>query len=221
MATRGSCLAVGEPGESDQVDRAAADIQEAQCDGWHDPAPCEETSGRLQLLDNVGLHAVGDTGDPEAGAAQRTLAREKFQAECGTPVGEVGGMVIDEVSFIDFGVFGHLDKDLRTLLDASGALCGGMPILLCGDNHQKPSPGVVNGTPALLDSLKVVDAADQQRLNAAYASGRYCEVTLDKAPQAVNLVVGGTVAAPRLWHEVPLDDLSGLLPDYVLKSNIL
>ena len=40
-------------------------------------------------------------------------------------------------------------------------------------------------------------------------------------PQAVNLVVGGTAEAPRLWHEVPLDDLSDLLPDYVAGEQVV
>ena len=44
------------------------------------------------------------------------------------------------------------------------------------------------------------------------AGGDGTMVTLGAAPEAVNVVVGGTRDAPRLWHEVPLDDLSGLLP---------
>jgi hypothetical protein len=30
----------------------------------------------------------------------------------------------------------------------------------------------------------------------------------EEAPQYVNVIVGGTDAAPRLWHGVKLDDLS-------------
>ena len=57
-------------------------------------------------------------------------------------------------------------------------------------------------------------AACRTLLGDAYGRG-YGDgtmVTLGAAPEAVNVVVGGTRDAPRLWHEVPLDDLSGLLP---------
>ena len=306
------------------------------------------------------------------------------------PVEAIGGIVIDEVSFIELGVFGHFDSDMRTLLGASEVLVGGMPLLFAGDAHQKPPPGatpwhqtmvrvaagegenprksgamsakqrglallcaarrvelkrlmraqgdeqfiahqrqmrraadrqpvpdafvralrrvspadvaadsawrfapigvlshverdtlnlaqlhsfarefdlpvvrwrlplvddaftseavreelyehepnlwgyfvegapahlletiksvrkLVNGSPVLLDSLQVKVAADREALADAYAGGYDTSmVTLSEPPEAVNVVVGGTKEAPRLWHEVPLDDLSSLIPDYV------
>jgi hypothetical protein len=37
-------------------------------------------------------------------------------------------------------------------------------------------------------------------------------VTLDSTPLAANVVIGGTAAMPVLWHEVPLPDLTNLIP---------
>lgn len=79
----------------------------------------------LMSLLKMSLKTKKDLAVREMDAAERTRARDKWKAECGTAVEEVGGLVIDEVSFIELGVFGHLDKDLRTLLGASGVLCGG------------------------------------------------------------------------------------------------
>ena len=346
----------------------------------------------LRLL-NMGLQAKAQAHVRQADQGQAEAARKKFVDECGHEPTSVGGVVIDEVSFIELGVFGHLDMEFRTLLDAvqGEVAAGGMPLLLCGDCHQKPPPGgtpwhqlmvkakmeedqnpqtsgatsakargltllqsarrvvlkrlmraqgdqtfinfqlamrrtdaeqpvpegllralrtvsgadvsrdaawrftpvgvlshverdainhaqmrafakefdlplirwrleltddafsdpavrealfenelnlwgyfvegapvhlletiksvrkLVNGSPALLDSLVVTNDADRQLLVAAYAAG-YGDgkfVELNAPPEAVNVVVGGTKDAPRLWHEVPLDDLSELLPDYV------
>ena len=92
-------------------------------------------------------------------------ARAKFFSECGVSLDDVGGIVIDEVSFITAAVFGHVDHVLRVRRPKTpmqerscppvlthvlpshpcrqamtGNLdvpCGGVPILLCGDNHQK------------------------------------------------------------------------------------
>ena len=71
----------------------------------------------------------------------------KFREECGAPIEEFGAVIIDEISFIDATVFGHIDRGFAILLGTTqmdNCLCGGMPLLLCGDNHQKPPPG---GTP--------------------------------------------------------------------------
>ena len=76
--------------------------------------------------------------------ALREKLRRKFEEESGVRLADLGGIVIDEVSFNELNLFGHLDARLRALTDSVGVLCGGVPILLCGDNHQKPPPG---GTP--------------------------------------------------------------------------
>ena len=40
-------------------------------------------------------------------------ARAKFASECGVSLDDIGGIVIDEVSFITAAVFGHVDHMLR------------------------------------------------------------------------------------------------------------
>ena len=79
---------------------------------------------------------------------------QKFKAECGAPVEEFGAVIIDEISFIDAGVFGHVDYGFGILLGTTemDVLCGGLPVLLCGDNHQKHPPG---GTPWYQYMVKV------------------------------------------------------------------
>ena len=96
----------------------------------------------LSLL-NMSLKTKAAERVRHADQAQREKAANKFEEEAGMPIEAVGGIVIDEVSFIELGVFGHLDADMRTLLgsDACELLCGGMPLLLAGDCHQKPPPG--------------------------------------------------------------------------------
>ena len=76
--------------------------------------------------------------------AHRDKVRKKFEEESGIKVEELGGIVIDEVSFIELGTFGHVDGRLRALTGNMYLMCGGVPVLLCGDNHQKPPPA---GTP--------------------------------------------------------------------------
>lgn len=76
--------------------------------------------------------------------AYREQLRRKFEEESGIKLDELGGIVIDEVSFIELGTLGHVDSRLRALTGNMDVMCGGIPILLCGDNHQKPPPA---GTP--------------------------------------------------------------------------
>jgi uncharacterized protein YbaR (Trm112 family) len=95
----------------------------------------------LNVKGKSALHVK--TGDAEV--QQRML--KKFQEECGAPIEEFGAVVIDEISFIDATVFGHVDRGFAILLGTTqmdDCICGGIPLLLCGDNHQKPPPG---GTP--------------------------------------------------------------------------
>ena len=72
---------------------------------------------------------------------------------------------------------------------------------------------LVNGTPGLLHSLILEPEAheDQAKLAEGYRTNTM--VTLAKPPRAVNIIVGGTPSKPIYWHEVPLEDLSGLIPN--------
>ena len=64
----------------------------------------------------------------------------KFETEAGVTVHQISAVCVDELSFIDAGLFGHLDQRLRTLTRCADVPFGGLPVLLCGDNYQKPPP---------------------------------------------------------------------------------
>ena len=100
----------------------------------------------LKLL-NLSVRTKMKTRVRENRLDVRIKMSQKFQEECGAPVEEFGAVIIDEISFIDAGVFGHVDHGFGILLgttEMDNCICGGLPVLLCGDNHQKPPPG---GTP--------------------------------------------------------------------------
>ncbi|KAJ8600565.1 hypothetical protein CTAYLR_009490, partial [Chrysophaeum taylorii] len=67
-------------------------------------------------------------------------ARTKFQALCGVTYDDVAGLVIDEISFVDAALIGHVDACARALTGAWDVPFGGIPVLLA-DNFQKPIPG--------------------------------------------------------------------------------
>ena len=97
----------------------------------------------LSLL-NLSIESKSAAHIKQLSQSQLEEAREKFFQECGVRIGDVGGMVVDEVSFLETSLFGHIDGRLQQLTGNIGVLCGGVPLLLCGDNHQKPPPA---GTP--------------------------------------------------------------------------
>ena len=101
--------------------------------------------GGPTLLKLLNLNVRTRTNKQVAGndATDRQIRCKKFNDECGAPIEEFGCVIIDEVSFTDAIILGHVDQGFATLL-GNNELCGGMPLLLCGDNHQKPPPG---GTP--------------------------------------------------------------------------
>ncbi len=90
----------------------------------------------LKLL-NLNVRSKTNTRVVDNAPLVRAKMLKKFNEECGVPIEEFGCIVIDEISFIDAVIFGHVDQGFATLLGNS-ELCGGMPVLLCGDNHQKP-----------------------------------------------------------------------------------
>ena len=67
--------------------------------------------------------------------------REKFTKESGMKLEDVGGIVIDECSFITAAMYGHVDMTLRQLLDVLDVVAGGIPVMLAGDCHQKSPAG--------------------------------------------------------------------------------
>ena len=81
---------------------------------------------------------------------------------------------------------------------------------------------LVNGTPGLLHSLILNSEAHEDRAKLAQGYETNTMVTLAKPPHAVNIIVGGTPSKPIYWHEVPLEDLSGLIPnDYYAEEQVV
>ena len=97
-------------------------------------------------------------------------ARAKFANECGVRIEDVGGIVIDEVSFVAAGVFGQVDYMLRQLTGNMDVECGGIPLLLCGDNHQKPPPGDATWYTELVGSLPAVSRSAKGNKSPAVGS---------------------------------------------------
>ena len=97
----------------------------------------------------------------------------KFDNECGASINEFGGVVIDEISFIDTPIFGHVDRAFSILLECTdlNTLCGGIPMLLAGDNHQKPPPG---GMPWYQYMVKVAASEEENpfALGVSYSKQR-------------------------------------------------
>ncbi len=127
----------------------------------------------LKLL-NLNVRSKSKTKVRLEGAGLQHLMLQKFKEECGAPVEEFGAVVIDEISFIDAGIFGHVDHGFGILLGTTkmdNSMCGGLPVLLCGDNHQKPPPG---GTPWYQFMVKVAakENKDPLILGARVAKNR-------------------------------------------------
>lgn len=113
--------------------------------------------------------------------------RRKFESEAGAPIEEFGGVVIDEISFIDTSIFGHVDKAFSILLgsyDADRTLCGGIPLLLCGDNHQKPPPG---GTPWYQYMTKIASKECEDPMSHGVTSAKKRGIQLLRSARRVNL----------------------------------
>ena len=149
--------------------------------------------------------------------AYRDQLRKKFEEESGIKVEELGGIVIDEVSFIELGTFGHVDGRLRALTDNMDLLCGGVPILLCGDNHQKPPPA---GTPwyrllvqnALEDGALVAEGpsmAVSRGLRLLHAARRVELKRLMRVNEGEDEFAGYLQQMRDIGHEQPVP--SGLL----------
>ena len=76
-----------------------------------------------------------------ANADKAADMRVRFRQQSGVDIKDVGALVVDEVSFIGDKLIGELDARLRVLLGEPDVLMGGLPVLLCGDNHQLCGPG--------------------------------------------------------------------------------
>lgn len=67
-------------------------------------------------------------------------ALRKFYEVSGMRLEDIGAIVVDEVSFVELRLFGHADMRFRALTGVLGLPFGGIPLLLAGDNFQKPPP---------------------------------------------------------------------------------
>ena len=99
--------------------------------------------------------------------------RLKFEEEAGIPFDRLAVLVIDEISFVDATFIGHIDHRLRWLTGNRHAFCGGIILVLSGDNCQKAPPG---GTPFHVDLVNAACGdrelvAALQRPDSALASG--------------------------------------------------
>lgn len=103
--------------------------------------------------------------------AMMARMRTKFEQECGIPPERVAVLIIDEISFVDVNTLGHVSHNFSLLLETQlkdgdkRTLCGGLPIMLCGDNHQIPAPKV---TPWF---ATLVEAAHDRSLRQRSESG--------------------------------------------------
>ena len=133
----------------------------------------------LNLNLNTKLNAKVAENDPK----DREKKCQKFKDECGAPIEEFGCVVIDEISFIDAVVLGHVDKGFANLLGNS-ELCGGLPFLLCGDNHQKPPPG---GTPWYQYMVKLAAKEETATIALGTDSANHRGITLLSAAKRIEL----------------------------------
>ena len=140
----------------------------------------------LKLL-NLNITTKLATRVIDGSSTNQERMRRKFANEAGAPIEEFGGVVIDEISFIDTSIFGHVDKALSILLGANETdktLCGGIPLLLCGDNHQKPPPG---GTPWYQYMTKVASKEMEDPIIHGSSSAKQRGLLLLKAARRVDL----------------------------------
>ncbi|KAJ8613496.1 hypothetical protein CTAYLR_002168 [Chrysophaeum taylorii] len=112
------------------------------CTGYTGVSAAAFGAATLLSLFDLGITRPRDVPDRSSftGSKQHE-ARTKFKALCGVPYDDVAGLVIDEISFVDAALIGHVDTCARALTRAWDVPFGGIPVLLAGDNFQKPMPG--------------------------------------------------------------------------------
>ncbi len=136
----------------------------------------------LKLL-NLNIRTKARESVADIGAVDREKLCQKFEDECGAVIEEFGCVIIDEISFIDTAIFGHVDRGFGILLDNT-ELCGGMPMLLCGDNHQKAPPG---GTPWYQYVVKIAAKEVENPSGQASSSAKQRGVNLLTSAKRIDL----------------------------------
>ena len=100
------------------------------------------------LLSLLGLSIRGKASNVPIAVddTKKLEKRNNFARLTGTKLQDVAVLVIDEVSFIDERLIGHVDLILRLLLDTTEPF-GGLVVLMAGDIRQKPPPAAKSGSP--------------------------------------------------------------------------
>ena len=100
----------------------------------------------LSLL-NMKPHTKSE-GLTDLEPTQLVKLREKFKKESGVDIQDVAAIIIDEISFVDTKILGHVSHALSQLFNKKhqdpehpNPVCGAVPMLLCGDVHQLVGPG--------------------------------------------------------------------------------
>lgn len=86
--------------------------------------------------------------------AQLEALQAKFEEEAGFPFKRLAALVIDEVSFIDATLMGHIEWACRWLSGNRSLIFGGIVLILSGDNCQKPPPGGTEWHVSLVDAAR-------------------------------------------------------------------
>ena len=149
-------MGAGGTGKSEMVHELDAQMQAMGCGhllvtAYTGVAAAPFKGPTLLSVFNLGVESKNAKRVEQMSHGRRETARKKFFNECGVKIENIGGIVIDEVSFNELEIFGHLDGRLRQLTGNMDVLCGGIPLLLCGDNFQKPP---TTGNPWYKDMAK-------------------------------------------------------------------
>ena len=97
----------------------------------------------LMALINLNLQTKAVKTCCEFDPAQTEVLRKKWLLECGSEASELAVLIVDEISFCDDEIIGHLEWRLRHLTGNLEVFAGGVVLLFAGDNFQKAPPGGV------------------------------------------------------------------------------
>ena len=147
----------------------------------------------LLKLFSLGMFTKKSENMPVLRAVQVVAGKQRFLDESGKDIANVALVVIDEHSFNECSVYGHVDHRMGAMTGDNLNLFGGMPLLLCGDNHQKPPPGGLPWYKVLVNfslekSLKAWDKVEANVMTATQRGLRLLEcsrlVTLKRIMRA-------------------------------------
>ena len=148
--------------------------------------------------------------------------KQRFQDESGKDIANVALVVIDEHSFNTCAVYGHVDHRMASMTGDDLNLFGGMPLLLCGDNHQKPPPGGKSWYKVLVEfslekSLKTWDKVQANVMTATQRGARLLEcsrlVTLKRIMRSA-----GDKPFADLQHSLRRTDMEAEISPSFVKS---